>query len=102
MRRKVLAILATMALAFAKKAGTKMDKDLEGMDYVGSEKVFKEEPAPSDPEDDFDPEKNRQQAYDEYIRQYADQTKTGQSLWAGKEDKGIYWNLDVKDVMEHM
>ena len=36
------------------------------------------------------------------MKQYAEQTKTKQSIFADKEDKGIYWNLDVPSFEEHL
>lgn len=44
MRTKAFALLmAPMLLrAYGKKAGTKMDQDLEGLEYQGSDKIFKE------------------------------------------------------------
>jgi len=36
------------------------------------------------------------------MRQYAEQTKTRQSIFADKEEKGIFWNLDVPSVEEEM
>jgi hypothetical protein len=64
-----LALILTAVLVHAKKAGTKMDKDLEGMAYQGSDQVFKEKPADSDSSTEtFDPEKAKQEAYEDYMR----------------------------------
>lgn len=73
------------------------------MEYQGSDKIFQEEPKAGDTErEPFDPEKQRQDAYQDYMDQYAEQEKTGKSIWADKEDFGIFWNLDVADLEAHM
>ena len=64
--------------------------------------MFKEQKEASEPTENFDPEKNRKEAYEEYMRQYAEQEKTGESIWAGKQDQGIHWNLDVPSLEAHM
>lgn len=76
----------------------------DGLEYQGSDKVFAEKKAQTDNSEDaqFDPEKAKQNAYEDYIRQYAEQTQTGDSIWANKQDQGIYWNLDVPDLEAHM
>lgn len=79
-----------------------MDKDLGGMDYEGSQKVFTEEKKREEKEDTYDPEKQRQDAYNELLKQYQDQTAGGQSVWAGKEHLGIFWNLDVANPEAEM
>lgn len=94
--------MMTMMLAYGKKAGTKIDQDLKGMEYEGSDKVFSEKKETEETGETFDPEKSRQAAYDDYMKQYAEQTKTKQSIFADKEDQGIYWNLDVPSIEEHM
>lgn len=36
------------------------------------------------------------------MKQYSEQTKTDASIWANKEDLRVFWNLDVKDLTDHM
>lgn len=83
-----------------------MEGELEGMEYTGSDTVFKEETKSQDGEtvkdEPYDPEAQKAKAYQDYMQQYADATKEGTSVFADKGNLGIFWNLDVESLDDYM
>lgn len=74
------------------------------MDYKGSDKSFtsRDKAAAADTEDNFDPVKEREDAYQKYVDQLKEEEKDGLSLWANKEQYNIHLNLDVESIDDEM